>query len=103
MLALHFYPGVAIAGSDAFDNAPIPFGICQIEPWDITFSTSAAGDTAVITPKYGREILYVVSGLFSWVVNAGAGAGGKDTVTLTLKVATASGKATVLVVTKPAR
>lgn len=94
--------GVAINGNDRFENAPIPFGICQVEAWDITFSTSAAGDTADITPKYGRQILGVVSGLFSWVVTAGTG-GAKDTVQLTLKVATAAGKATVLVLCAPSR
>ncbi len=52
----------------------------------ITFSTSAAGDTATVTSKFGKKIVEIDFGLGTYVIAAGG-----LSATLTLRAAAAAG------------
>jgi len=77
---------------------PYPQGRYGVEYVDLTFSTSAAGDTVVVTSKFGKKIVEIDFGLGTYVIAAGG-----LSATLTLRVAVASGTQMVTLYTDNGR
>ncbi len=79
---------------DGFGSNPV--GRYGEEIWTLTFNSSIVGDTVAITSKFGKKIVEVESGMFTYAIANGVA-------TLTLRVAVASGKAAVRVFTEMSR